>query len=259
MIEQYSPSLYRVGGGTWGVGAKQCSMDGDGNVYLIKGPAGGVLVDIGRGLTHPIIESNLREAGIEPSDVTDLILTHSHWDHTGGAAQWQNQYDVRAHLNAIGADWLARGDHRLVGVMGPDSEFELFRIDHPIEDGEPFTAGGVEIRPTFSPGHTPDSTFMLSDIDDRTVAICGDVCFGIDQQGDLGMIGWLCVMWESNLLHYRNSLQRMGEIKVDVLLPGHGFIIDGAAEVRKTILASLETVEKLLADPLRKHFGVEPR
>ena len=134
MIEQYLPNLWRVGGGSWGVGATVLSLEGDGNVYLLKGPDGAALVDCGRSAESlaPLVD-NLREAGVSPDDLTDLILTHSHCDHSWAASKWQQQYGVRVHLNAVGADWLARGDRRLIGSPGPDSGFEPLRVDQTID------------------------------------------------------------------------------------------------------------------------------
>ena len=203
-----------------------------------------------------MVESNLREAGVKPGDVTDLILTHSHIDHSAAASTCQKNFSVRVHLNAIGADWLARGDHRLIGNPGPGGDVEPFSVDHAIEDGQAFEVAGAEVLPMFTPGHTPDSTLLMMKLAGKRIGFCGDVCFGPDQQGKLGGVGWLCVMWESNLLHYRGSLQRMIETKLDMMLPGHGFILDGADAVHDALVASLNTVEQLLADPLIRHFGM---
>lgn len=39
--------------------------------------------------THTLL-SSLREKGFEPEDITDLILTHLHFDHCGGAVYYNN-------------------------------------------------------------------------------------------------------------------------------------------------------------------------
>ena len=118
MIEQYLPSLYRVGGGSWGVGAACLSIEGDSNVYLLKTNEGAMLVDCATEEGTGKIEANLRQAGVEPEAVTDLVLTHSHHDHSAAAATWQKR-GASVHLNAVEADWLRRGDWRLLGYRGP--------------------------------------------------------------------------------------------------------------------------------------------
>ena len=62
--------------------------------------------------------------------------------------------------------------------------------------------------------------------------------------------------WDSNLANYRESLGKMLAMELDMLLPGHGFILDGADSVLDAISASLNTVEQIIASPLTKHFGV---
>lgn len=257
MVEQYLSNVWRVGGGSWSAGVATLSVERDGNVYLLKGEGDAALVDSGRTLASiPPVESNIAEVGVEPEDIKDIILTHSHCDHSGAAGRWQSQRGACVHLNAVGADFLARGDKRLVGVPGPESEFTPFKVDHAIRDGEAFAVSGIELRPTFTPGHTPDSMLLVVEMDGRRAGFCGDVCFGPDGRGELGGVGWLCVLWESNLRHYRASLASMLDMNLDVLLPGHGFILDGADKVREVISASLDTVERLIAEPLVRHFGM---
>ncbi len=256
MIEQILPGLWRVGGASWDVGAACLSVKGDSNVYLLATKGQAALIDCATEAGMAAIETNIRETGVEPEAVTDLILTHSHCDHSAATAKWLERYSLRTHLNAIGADWAQRGDWRLFGYPGPIREFELFRIDHTIEDGVEFSAAGRTFQPHFMPGHTPDSTLLVTEIEGRRVGFCGDVCFGPDQDGKLGKIGWLCVKWESNLADYRESLGKMLAMELDMLLPGHGFILDGADSVRDAISASLNTVEQIIASPLTKHFGV---
>lgn len=257
MIEEYLPGLGRVGGWSWDVGAAKLSIKGDSNVYLLQSADKAVLVDCATREGMEIIERNVREAGVAPEQLTDLVLTHSHMDHTAAAELWQRRYDLRIHLNAIAADWLARDDWRLIGHNGPGRGFAPGHVDHAMEDGQRFDAGGIRFTPIFAPGHTPDSTVLVAEVAGRRVGFCGDVCFGPDSEGNLGKIGWLCVLWESNLAHYRASLERMGQLELDMLLPGHGLIVDGAENVRQTISAAQQTVEQLQADPLVQHFGIQ--
>lgn len=43
---------------------------------------------------------SLNEKGIEPSEITDIILTHLHFDHVGGSVIWENGKPVPAFANA---------------------------------------------------------------------------------------------------------------------------------------------------------------
>ena len=46
------------------------------------------------------LEGSLKEFGIEPSEITDVLLTHLHFDHTGGSTKEENGKLVPAFPNA---------------------------------------------------------------------------------------------------------------------------------------------------------------
>jgi len=245
MIEEKLAGLCRVGGHGWGV-TTTISGSGDSNVYLLRLDGAIVLIDCGTLEGFPFIERNIREAGVRPEELTDLILTHSHYDHTQAVSEWQARYDLRTHLNAIGTQFLERGDHRLVGyeVEGPDYVFKPFRVDHAIEDGATFHVGSTLFTSHFMPGHTPDSTLLTFDFQGRRIGISGDITFGPSPHGVT--IGWMQELWLSDAAAYRKSLQRLLELPLDLLLPGHGHTIVGQEAIHKAASASLHTVECLL-------------
>jgi metallo-beta-lactamase class B len=259
-VEQILPGLWRVGGGTWNRTVQALSAEDDANVYLLRGPQGAALVDCGSPEGRTAIESNVRETGHEPAQLRDLLLTHSHWDHTQAAYAWQTEHGLCTHLNAVGADFVARGDLRLVGTYlhGPDYPFTPFAVDHPVADSESFELVGIPVSAHYLPGHTPDSTIFLFDHEGVRVGISGDVAFG-HKNGDIPALGFLCALWLSDLEAYVESLRRMAELPVDLLLPGHGAVVSGREEVRAAVLLALGTAERLLADPaVRGDFGVVP-
>lgn len=49
---------------------------------------------------HSSLENSLRQSGYEPEDVTDVILTHLHFDHCGGATRREGESIVPAFQNA---------------------------------------------------------------------------------------------------------------------------------------------------------------
>jgi glyoxylase-like metal-dependent hydrolase (beta-lactamase superfamily II) len=247
MIEEKLPGLWRVGGHGWGV-TTTLSGSRDSNVYLLRLNDAEVLIDCGTLEGRPFIENNIREAGVNPENITDLLLTHSHYDHTQGVVEWQSRYRLRTHLNAIGVQFLERGDYRLVGyeVEGPDFTFQPFRVDHAIQNGETFAVGSTLITAHFLPGHTPDSTLLTFDFQGYHIGLSGDITFGPSPQGTT--IGWMQELWLSDAAAYQKSLQRLLEIPIDILLPGHGHAIVGRDAVREAVSASLHSVEQMLGE-----------
>ncbi|MEU7871413.1 MBL fold metallo-hydrolase [Dactylosporangium sp. NPDC049140] len=62
-------------------------MDFDVRCFLVPHASGVTLVDTGLDRSVPLIAAKLAEIGAAWSDVTDVVLTHHHPDHTGGLAE----------------------------------------------------------------------------------------------------------------------------------------------------------------------------
>ncbi len=69
----------------------------------------------------------VRHAGVEPSQVTDIIISHAHWDHMGGidlfpnATVWIQKAEYEYYT---GTAWQAGGRK---GGIDPDDVLELVR------------------------------------------------------------------------------------------------------------------------------------
>jgi glyoxylase-like metal-dependent hydrolase (beta-lactamase superfamily II) len=75
--------------------------------------------------------------------------------------------------------------------------------------------------------------------------------------GERVVLGQLCTLWLSNLDDYVNSLRRLADVPIDVLLPGHGDAIVGSTQVSHALLETLELAESLAADErVRANAGI---
>ena len=260
MIQHCLEGVWRVSGGAWGLKDHPVlTLPRDCNAYLFSLPSGPALVDCASWEAMPILERNIREAGFDPRSITDLLLTHSHNDHTGSAARWSSERGVKVHLSEVGAEYLERGDMCLCGdaVAGTRFGSTSFPVDHRVRDNETFEVAGTAVRSFLVPGHTPDSCLYVLESHGKRIGLCGDVCFATaDWDQEPGIIGALRTTWKSDLAAYRESLKRMADIEVDALLPGHGFWIEGSVGARETILAALRTIERFLNTPKTYAFGI---
>jgi glyoxylase-like metal-dependent hydrolase (beta-lactamase superfamily II) len=155
--------------------------------FLLRGIGDRVaLVDLGLG---PLGEAlgmaqfldNLRALGVEPGDVTDVLLTHLHLDHIGwasvdGAAAFSN-----ATYRCAPEDWSYFVDPGgaepvpLAQMLGAPSEAEILdpvrsRVE-PWEDDA--VMPGVNVR--IAPGHTPGSSVLVISSGTERALLLGDV------------------------------------------------------------------------------------
>lgn len=130
--------------------------------FVVRGPAGWVLVESGPMTTLPRLLEALAPLGVTPSEVTDLLVTHVHLDHAGAAGWWAAQ-GARVHVHAVGAPHLV-DPSRLMVSAGRVYGSELDRLwgSMPAVAGEqlvvhaqsgPFKAGGLDWEALDTPGH----------------------------------------------------------------------------------------------------------
>src|SRR3989337_916816 len=73
--------------------------------YLLPHTRGAALIETGPGSTQATLIRRLSDHGYNPSDITDVLLTHIHLDHAG-AAGWLARQGARIYVHANGAPHL---------------------------------------------------------------------------------------------------------------------------------------------------------
>jgi len=107
--------------------------------WLIRGGGRNILFDSGfhreRWFKEWTIKDYLRPgeavklAGVNPEEVTDIVISHAHWDHMGGidlfpkAIVWIQKEEFRYYT---GPAWQPGGDH---GGIDPDDVQQLVRLN----------------------------------------------------------------------------------------------------------------------------------
>jgi len=114
-------------------------------VTLIRDGARNIVVDPGMVASRGLILDPLRRLGVEPDDVTDVVLSHHHPDHTINIALFQ---------------------HALVHDHWATYSNDIWR-DHP--DGDFVVSDSVRIMRT--PGHTEEDVTTLAETADGLVAL----------------------------------------------------------------------------------------
>ena len=161
------------------------------NSYLIEDGGEAVVLDPGP------IEATHRQAltaACEGLTVRAVIVTHTHPDHAPLANPLARWFDVPA----LGYE------------AGPE-----FQPDHCLASGEVVEVGAAALQAIHTPGHSNDHLCFLS----------GEVLF----TGDHIMGGSSVIITDA--ASYMDSLQKLTDLKLDRLYPGHGEEIERPAEV----------------------------
>lgn len=212
----------------WQVGGDGFTSVQDAAVYLIHVDGRAAVVDAGCGDHTGRLASNMLSCGIDAEKVDYLLLTHCHYDHTGGAEELRSRFNCTIVAHTLDAPALENGDSRLTAanwygqVMAPLSvDVKLSGSRHILDLGaRPITA-------VHTPGHTPGSVVYLMQSDGHRVL------FGQDIHGPLHDD------FGSDRHDYRQSLMHMAELGADILCEGHFGVFRGADRVREFIRSFL--------------------
>ncbi|HTT25702.1 MAG TPA: MBL fold metallo-hydrolase, partial [Thermoplasmata archaeon] len=132
--------------------------------YLIPGPDGWTLVETGPGSCREALLAGVRRAGVDPSEVSRIFVTHIHLDHSGGlgvAAEAFPRAQLYAHAEGVPhlidparlivsarRAWGAAADP----LWGPIAPVPAGRL-HALTGGEEFPVAGGILRVLATPGH----------------------------------------------------------------------------------------------------------
>jgi len=204
----------------------------DSHVYVVGNPSSQnlSLMDagfVGKG-SYKI--QSIQKAGIELSAIKRIIMTHTHLDHIGCLAEILKQIPwAELWVHHLEADLLEQGDER--SVYGMDmfrglcqSQFGLkpgafkFQVNRKLQGGETLDLGGTVWEVIHIPGHSMGSIGIYHR--SMKILIPGDVVYADYAIGRFDLYG-------AEASQLKESLMRLGEIEVDILLPGHNRIVKG--------------------------------
>ena len=241
-------------------------------VYVVQKNPYSVLIDAGSGteLSHENLLAGFQQAGIQPSDLTHILLTHGDIDHFGGLSKLRPLTNAKVGIHDLDLQTVAHHEanveltgRRLALFLAEtglarearDQILGMARFSQAIYQSVPidFTYEAMDMRLgpfefIHLPGHSPGHVAIRLD----DVIFCGDMVV----QGVTPHLSPESVHPSGGLDHYLESLSRFQDWAKDarLILNGHDdAIADLPAQIdltRQNILRRMSKAVEALQEPL---------
>ncbi len=134
--EEIIKGVYLIGG------AGMTTAD-DAAIYLIDFDGDLILIDSGAGRSSSQIIRNIEMLGLNPANISHLILTHCHIDHIGSAPFFKKQYGAKILIHELDAPAVEKGDSRKTAANWYGTTFPPTAVDRKLKgEYEILTFGG---------------------------------------------------------------------------------------------------------------------
>lgn len=212
-VVQLAPRVYRLPTAPRSLVNSFAFLDDDGQVTL---------VDCGTKKAPKRLAAALTELGVDPSDVTRIVLTHAHPDHAGGAEEIRRGSGAPVLVHADDAAYARAGtppprdrSFRLGRLLQrlPGGDFPAVDVADELTDGQVLdVAGGLRVVHT--PGHSPGHVSLLHE--PSRVLITGDALF--NWRG----IGWSIRYLCTDFALSQRTAHVLGDLEYSVAAFTHG-------------------------------------
>jgi len=231
--------------------------------YLLMGKEP-VLFDSGMTVMGPLYIRDLKKSLGDPNRLGYLFLTHSHFDHAGSAPFLKrNIPGLKVAAGKLAADIFKRPnaiqliqslsrpmEEKFKSQAGEeDLTFRGLELDRILEDGEEIELeDGTAIRVIATPGHTRDSVCYY--IPKLKALVGGEAVGSFDRRFNVRPV------FLSSYDDYLSSLEKLRNLKIDLLLLGHHFALteDAQGMIPKAIEAT-RAYGKRIEDELHANGG----
>ncbi len=221
---EISPGIYMIPSVRWA------------RVYLIAGDTL-TLVDSGLSLHPRGILKYIRSIGRNPNELKQILVTHSHPDHTGmsSALVKATGASIAAHRSdtiRMSQNRLTLGYESLFGkVASPLPLLSRVGVNILVEEGDILPIHGG-IRVIHTPGHTRGSVCFL--LEESKILFSGDTIFS-----DGKRISRSVPFPGYDRDNYIRSLKRLSEFDFEGVFGGHGFpMLKDGGQVLSQLLES---------------------
>lgn len=187
----------------------------DSNIFVISGEKPSV-IDTGTGMNKNHVLNQIAEY-VDLSSISQIILTHEHFDHAGGVKQLfeatNEKATVIAHKDA--ATKIEKGESMFARLLG--GTMPKMPVDQKLSGGETLQIGNKDFEVIHTPGHTP-GCICLYNKETKTL-FSGDTVFANGSFGRTDFPG-------GNSAELKESIKQLSKLDVERLYPGHEMIVE---------------------------------
>jgi hydroxyacylglutathione hydrolase len=192
----------------------------DANTYVIKNKIT-VLIDPGLKSYLELRLEEMQEDGIELKDIDLIAITHLHPDHCDATAALKEISGAKVALHSSQREYLGIINEEVSRSLGIELKTKKFYVDFVCD--ERLSLGNTELKILHTPGHSPESVCFYAQ--DKKILICGDLVFDKSVgRTDLPF---------GNKEELKGSINTVSALDTELLLPGHGAIIEGRSNVER--------------------------
>jgi alkyl sulfatase BDS1-like metallo-beta-lactamase superfamily hydrolase len=227
-----------------------------GNVYLVTTPAGNVVIDTA--MADQAEEAKRLLSAQSHGPIKYILLTHGHADHIGGIQLWKEPgtqiiaqrnhvefVNYVARLDGFFAPRNAAAFGRPVGEVGPWRGNYGARIEPTIffDEHYEFTLGGIKFELFSTPGETPDHLTVW--IPAYKTAFIGDNYAGAGIPEPMSFPNLYAIRGTKPrwALDWIKSIDKVLELKPEIVLNGHGDPIFSNAEITRRLTRYRDAIQ----------------
>ena len=181
----------------------------DSNIYIFED----IIVDTGTGDNIQYIKDSIKKAGLSVDDLSLIVNTHNHYDHIGG----NNCFNLDVAMHKEDAKAIEEKDDNATVAHIFGRSLDGMKIDRKLSEGDKIH----DFEVLHTPGHTKGGICLYN----GEILISGDTVFADGGYGRMDIGG--------NFDDMRRSLERLNNLYVNYLLPGHGqWVKDGSKDIK---------------------------
>jgi glyoxylase-like metal-dependent hydrolase (beta-lactamase superfamily II) len=196
------------------------------NSYLLRGPDTLVLIDTGGRDSVRKISRHLKQHNLQIQDLTHILLTHGHWDHTGNLELIQQEskavviahvkeaplirasQDIRPEAHKI--PWL----HRHFGKLF-DGKLQPATVHQEVQNDESLDSLYPGLKAIHLPGHSPGHTAYYCESEGWLIG--GDVMMHVTPHLTLPL-----ALFTLDPEENKRSILKVNQFGLNTLGLGHG-------------------------------------